>query len=348
MSILHDALRRGRSPARASRSAPHSPQTDTVLATLGYVERPRAAARRLLTIVCLAGAAIAGYVVWSWFTTPVPSVRASVAVHTPRRSSPPAAIVTAPAASALSNVPHHAVVPPVTVAKARHVERDRSTPGSAASEPAARHVRPPTRATSVVRGETAKGAGTDEFELALYYQRAGDFDRAKQHYLAVLSRDVLNVEAHNNLGLLYKERGLLDEAVGEFHRALSANPRYGRALNNLGVTLLAQGQPDAAAGQFEAALAVDPHDVDALVNLALARKAAGDPAAAQRLLIRALTVDPHSPTAHYNLAVEYEMAGDAPRALEHYRAFLEYAGADYAARAAGVRTHVEALDRHIS
>ena len=33
------------------------------------------------------------------------------------------------------------------------------------------------------------------------------------HYRAVLQRDELNVEAHNNLGLSYLNKGLLDDAV---------------------------------------------------------------------------------------------------------------------------------------
>ena len=56
--------------------------------------------------------------------------------------------------------------------------------------------------------------------LALYYHRAGDFDRAQAHYRALLDRDELDPQAHNNLGLLFRDRGMLDQAVREFRRAL--------------------------------------------------------------------------------------------------------------------------------
>ena len=43
----------------------------------------------------------------------------------------------------------------------------------------------------------------DDYQLALYYQRTGDFEQALVHYKAALQRDELNLQAHNNLGNLY-------------------------------------------------------------------------------------------------------------------------------------------------
>ena len=40
------------------------------------------------------------------------------------------------------------------------------------------------------------------------------------HYRALLDRDELDPQAHNNLGLLFRDRGMLDQAVREFRRAL--------------------------------------------------------------------------------------------------------------------------------
>jgi tetratricopeptide (TPR) repeat protein len=191
---------------------------------------------------------------------------------------------------------------------------------------------------------SAPAAARDDFQRALYYQRAGDFERSLTLYRAVLQGDELNVEAHNNLGMLYRDKGLSEDAVGEFHRALSIAPRYLRAHNNLGVTLLELGRSDAARAEFRAVLMIDPRNIDALVNLALAQRAAGEPAEARATLTRALALDPHNAAAHYNLGLQFEDSGDALPAVEHYEAFLQYAGPEYAGRAPDVRARIAALD----
>ena len=125
---------------------------------------------------------------------------------------------------------------------------------------------PPTGAPSsrtALSISAGSNAGTltseaDHFQLALYYQRSGDFENALVQYKAVLQRDELNAEAHNNLGLLYRDKGLYDEAVKEFVRAIAINQRYVKAHNNLGVTYLGLGRNDAAASEFQTALAKLP------------------------------------------------------------------------------------------
>ena len=74
-------------------------------------------------------------------------------------------------------------------------------------------------------------------------------------------------------------------------------------------------------------------------------QAAGRPGQARESLLLALAVAPRHGAAHYNLAVLYDREGEARRAVEHYRAFLEHAGADDAPRAADARARVEALER---
>ena len=69
--------------------------------------------------------------------------------------------------------------------------------------------------------------------MAIYYHRAGDFENALQHYRAVLRRNELDAQAHNNLGLLYQERHLLDESARELQRAIVIEPRNAAAHYNL-------------------------------------------------------------------------------------------------------------------
>ena len=61
-------------------------------------------------------------------------------------------------------------------------------------------------APPVVRTAPAAPAA-DDFQLALYYQRSGDFEQALLHYRAALQRDEMNVEAHNNLGQPLSRQG---------------------------------------------------------------------------------------------------------------------------------------------
>jgi tetratricopeptide (TPR) repeat protein len=206
---------------------------------------------------------------------------------------------------------------------------------------------PPTGAPSsrtALSISAGSNAGTlvsdsDHFQLALYYQRSGDFANALIQYKAVLQRDELNAEAHNNLGLLYRDKGLYDDAVKEFVRAIAINQRYVKAHNNLGVAYLSQGRNDAAASEFRTALGIDPKNVESLVNLSLADK---DEARAS--LARALEIDPHSAEAHYNLALIADTMGDKAAALTHYRAFLVYA-TDHPDLIPQVRARVDALNQ---
>jgi tetratricopeptide (TPR) repeat protein len=112
------------------------------------------------------------------------------------------------------------------------------------------------------------------------------------------------------------------------------------------VTLLKQGRVDDALGEFAAASRLAPRSVVPLVHMALARRDAGQPDAAAETLVRALALDPRNAAAHYNLAQLYDRANETAAAVEHYRNFLETAGAEYASRAGAVRNRIDALTRH--
>ena len=183
----------------------------------------------------------------------------------------------------------------------------------------------------------------DDFQLALYHQRAGDFEQAQRHYKAALQRDEMNVEAHNNLGSLYLGKNLLDEAAREFRRVLAIDTAYAPAHINLSAALYKLGRFDAAAAQAREALRLDPRNGDGFVNLALAQKASGQHAESQAGLRRALELNPRHAAAHYNLARQYEDAAETVRAIDHYRQFLQYAGSEQQPYAVEVRARLLTL-----
>jgi Tfp pilus assembly protein PilF len=191
----------------------------------------------------------------------------------------------------------------------------------------------------------ARPAETDDLQLALYYHRAGDFENALQHYRALLQKNELDAQAHNNLGLLYQEKNLLDESSRELKRAILIEPRNAGARNNYGVTLLMQGRVDEGTAQFRAVLEFDSRNLDALVNLAIAQRSAGQLDLAKETLLEALTTAPRNAAAHYNLGQLYDQTNEPARAIEHYRTFLANAGAEHAARAAAVRARIAALSK---
>jgi Tfp pilus assembly protein PilF len=192
---------------------------------------------------------------------------------------------------------------------------------------------------------TAPPAQSNDLDLAIYYHRAGDFENALQHYRALLRRNELDAQAHNNLGLLYQERNLLDESARELQRAIVIEPRNAGTHNNYGVTLLKLGRADEAQAEFAAALKLSPRSVDAIVNLALAQRDARRPDTARETLLRALSIEPRNAAAHYNLAQLYDQTNQTASAVDHYGRFLENAGAEYASRIAAVRVRIEVLTR---
>ena len=254
-----------------------------------------------------------------------PSVSASGDAATKALSSPPAARGTIPAAD------RHAIAAP-----------GESLP-STTRRPAGRAaVLPPAE-----RPKSPAVPAADDFQLALYYQRAGDFEQALLHYRNVLQRDQLNIEAHNNVGILYQGKGLYEDAAREFQRVLAIDQGYLTAHLNLSAAYLKLGRFEASAAEARAALALDPRNSGAMVNLALAQQGAGRPAEADASLRRAIALDPQNAAAHYNLARQYDRIGEVGLALDHYRQFLQYAGPDQATYAPDVRDRVQALEVRI-
>jgi Tfp pilus assembly protein PilF len=324
VSRIHDALRQRRQPGVLT-SPPRPIQADAVLAALGF--RPSGSARRAPVLFALAAAvslvAILGATYWPASTPPLRQTR-HVAANLASTSAP----VSSSPVEARRPTMHDATTMPTTVRAPATPVASRATNGERQAAPA-----------------SFRSADPGDFQLALYYQRAGDFEHAMRQYQKVLQRDEFNIGAHNNLGLLYQSRGLYEDAVREFQRVVATDPRYVTAHLNLSAAFLELGRADAAAAEARAVLAIEPGQSDALVNLGLAQAATGQPGEAKLSLTRALEIDPHHAAAHYNLAQVYEKSGESRLAVDHYRQFLQFAGTDQTAYVADVRARIQALTR---
>jgi Tfp pilus assembly protein PilF len=320
VSVILDALRRRRRESSATESSSRGVPAGLGLASaVSTVSRQRG--QRVTLIVLAALIVLVG--VWIDLrlnsdavvteSTPVQSLEAPVA---PQPTPAPAA--PAPQAPQANLAANPAAEPRIT------------TPELRIPNPESRPPNPEPR--------------TDHFALALRYQNLGDLERAREHYLAVLAANEFNVEARNNLALLYHGRGMTSDAIDQFHRAIQINPRYTKARNNLAVVLTGAGRLAEARAELRAALDVEPRSADLLVNMALVEKADQHAEQAVELLIQALTTSPSHAAAHYNLAVLYEERDSLALAVDHYNAFLKYAGPEHGTLLSDVQRRVRAIE----
>ena len=351
MSQLFDALRQHRRESPPLAHVQRTARADAVLATLGYATKRRTSPFHQPAIVGVC--AIVAAVAIAWALWPGEATRSQ-----PTTQSAGSKTTTAPVRAPLAPAPAPAPLPSATKATAATTDKPVPSPAPPAPSPALEKPRPSPAST--VAATTAKEPGAtavstttaapatpspELFRLALHSHRAGDYATAEASYRALLQRNELDPQVHNNLGLLYRDKGQTAEAIRELQRAVIINPDYGTARNNLGVVLMSAARLDEAASELRRVLAQDPRNADAAVNLALVDKAAGRPEQAKEALLRALTIAPDNAPAHFNLAALYEQSGDYARAIEHYRSFLEYAGAEHASRTTDARARLEALAR---
>jgi Tfp pilus assembly protein PilF len=347
VSQLLDSLRRGRKSSDRA-SSTRSAQRDAVLATLGYAAGRSRNGRRSVVIaaVLLLGFVGALWVGWhnylgdsagpdATLRSPAPTIPR----FTPSRPSP-------------SETPLPESPPTRRPSTSSDVSGARQPTVQTPVEPRVPPSAPPVAARNAVPlRRTGSGQASPQttangdLEAALLSQRAGDFDGALQRYRALLERDELNAQAHNNLGLLYQEKGLVADAARELQRAVAIEPSNAGTHSNYGVTLLMLGRTDEAVAEFRSALKIDPSNLDARVNLALAERSSGQVDLAKETLLDVLNRAPANAPAHYNLAQLYDQTNEPARAVEHYRLFLEHAGPDHADRAAPVRARIAALSK---
>jgi Tfp pilus assembly protein PilF len=350
VSQIFDALRRNRkSDTRATPS--RTSHGDAVLTTLGYAAPARRKQYRpafiIITGLILATAATA-WIGWRTYldfdATPAPPAR----VLSPGMPKPAPALPRPAQPAALPAAPLEFPNPPPQTAGVssvgRRAARARPDPGSRTPDPGPRTPDPGSRTTDPGKVDASTPPPANDLELALYYHRTGDYTRALQRYRALIEQNELNAQAHNNLGLLYQERNLLQESARELQRAVVLEPRNAGTRNNYGVTLLMLGQVDHAAAEFQTALWLEPQNLDALINLSLVQRKTGHLDTAKETLLRVLNVAPKNAPAHYNLAQLYDDTNERARAVEHYRLFLDNAGADHADRAPLVRARIAALN----
>ncbi len=165
--------------------------------------------------------------------------------------------------------------------------------------------------------------------LVSLYGRAGNFQKAEEHYRAVLA---LNPDqfpkAHYDYGVLLMSKEQFPAAETAFRRALQIDPSYAQARNNLGYVLERQGRQAEAVAEYRKSIEGLPGFRQAHFNLGRILVNQGKYQEGIEQLLQTLTpVDESTPTFLYALGASYGRAGDRQKALDYLRRARDEASA---------------------
>jgi predicted TPR repeat methyltransferase len=152
--------------------------------------------------------------------------------------------------------------------------------------------------------------------------QAGDFNAARDGYLAILQEDHSNVEVLHAIALLYAQNDNFALATDYFKTAIQHDPENPILYLNLGNALKTQGLFADAATAFQQAITLNPHYAAALNNLGTVYYAEGKLTDAIISYRAAIEKQPHYQDAYYNLGLALSKNGDAIIAIDVYEALI--------------------------
>lgn len=136
----------------------------------------------------------------------------------------------------------------------------------------------------------------------LWYDRKGNYTKAKKFYSRTVKLADNCSLAHNNLGFIYFREGKLNKTQIHYEKALNVNPKYVSALNNYGFLLFKLGRIPSSKSYYEKALEHEPDDPIVLNNLGYAYYTEGDLETAKSMFQKILQKDKSNTIARNNLA----------------------------------------------
>lgn len=181
------------------------------------------------------------------------------------------------------------------------------------------------------------------FNRGIFFQQAGDWEKALANYSKAEALDPNNPDTYNNKGVVLKEMGKYDQALDEFLRAVFLDAGYAKAYNNIGVVYYMQKNYPEAIRHYLKAIDINPTNLEAFNNLATIYKKQKESDKARGVLNRALSLDPDHPGTNYNLAVLYEESREIKPALFYYRRFIDLGARNYPSLVIQVKKHLEGM-----
>ena len=158
---------------------------------------------------------------------------------------------------------------------------------------------------------------------AIALHRQGNFDEAKQLYLALLGAEPDHFDATRLLGMMADQLGQSSIACDLLGRATAQQPGNVDVLYHYALALQHADHPDQAAGVYAQAFVLAPDQPRIAENLAVALVDAGREDDAIEVCLRALALDETSAIAHSNLGTLYLNRGDTLRARRHLERLVE-------------------------
>ena len=181
------------------------------------------------------------------------------------------------------------------------------------------------------------------FNRGIFFQQAGDWEKALVNYSKSEELEPNNPDTYNNKGVVLKEMGEYDNALDEFLRAVFLDAGYAKAYNNIGVVYYMQKNYPEAIKHYLKAIDINPTNLEAFNNLAIIYKKQKESDKARGILNRALSLDPDHPGTNYNLAVLYEENREIKPALHFYRRFIDLGARNYPSLVLQVKEHLEGM-----
>lgn len=135
----------------------------------------------------------------------------------------------------------------------------------------------------------------EKFEEANLLLRYREFEQACSIYEELISQGFNSPELHNNYGLALFYLNKVEDSLREFEESIRLDNSFALPYANIGLVHLNNMEYDKAVEFFK----------------------------------KALEFDKGNPETHYNLAVTYYRIGKKDDALQHYEAFLKFAGDEY-------------------
>lgn len=159
---------------------------------------------------------------------------------------------------------------------------------------------------------------------AFYYQRSnvlkalGRFEAAVASYAEALARKPDHADAHMHRALVLNRLTRFAEAHEHCESALALRPQHPETLNNMGLALRGLRRHAEALACFDAALAAQPDYLEALGNRGVALIALGRFADAEVDYDRMLTLTPHAAEVYSNRGLARIGLQDFPGALRDH------------------------------
>ena len=156
-----------------------------------------------------------------------------------------------------------------------------------------------------------------QMNRALFYEKKGEIDKAKEAYLLVLDKDPMFNAARINLAFIFNRLGQNQRAIEMLQIVNEQEPDYGDAYYSIALILAEENNFQDAIVYFEKAANRMPDNGRVYYNWALALQTLKQHNEAEKLYLMALDIEPDHGDYRYGIVTLYIQQEKFEQALEH-------------------------------